>query len=84
MGTACSAALAVARFIYDFIVGDDWRVAVVIVLGLLATAWLVANEIPAWWLVPLLAIAVTGVSLRRSRQRVSGRPTEKLITRSLA
>lgn len=82
MGTAASIALAVARFIYDFIFGDDWRVAVVIVLGLLATAWLVANRIPAWWLVPLFAVAMTGVSLRRSRPRVSGGLTGNPVTRS--
>jgi len=56
---------AVARFVYDFIFGDDWSVAVVILLGLAATAWLIANGIAAWWLVPLLAIAMTGLSLRR-------------------
>jgi hypothetical protein len=70
-----SFALAVVRFIYDFIFGDDWRVAAVIVLGLFATAWLVSNGIAAWWLVPLLAIVMTGVSLQRSRPRLGGGPT---------
>jgi Zn-dependent protease with chaperone function len=75
MGAIGSTALAVVRFVYSFIFGDDWTVAAVIVLGLFATAWLVANRIPAWWLVPLLAIAMTGVSLLRSRQRPSRAPT---------
>jgi hypothetical protein len=76
MGAIGSAVLAVARFIYDFIFGDDWRVAVVIVLGLVVTAWLVSSGLPAWWLVPLLAIGMTGVSLQRSRPRSpKGGPT---------
>ena len=74
MRAIASTALAVVRFIYGFIFGDDWTVAAVIVLGLVATAWLVAQRIPAWWLVPLLAIAMTGLSLLRSRQRLSARP----------
>lgn len=68
MRTVASAAIGVARFLYRFVVGDDWTVAVVILLGLAATGILAANRIPAWWLVPLLAIVMTGVSLRRASQ----------------
>ncbi len=64
---------AIARFVYDFVFGDDWSVAVVIMLGLVATALLVSSGIPAWWLVPLLAIAMTGASLRRRRLGVAVR-----------
>jgi hypothetical protein len=67
MSTVVSTVIAVVRFIYDFIFGDDWRVAVVIVLGLVATGVLVANRISAWWLVPVLAIGMTWISLQRSR-----------------
>ena len=66
------AAAGVARFVYDFIFGDDWSVALVVVIGLAATAWLASNAISAWWLVPLLAIAMTGVSLHRTRLRRTG------------
>jgi len=55
----------VARFAYHFVVGDDWLVAAVVLLALLATAVLVANAVAAWWLVPVLAVVMTGVSLRR-------------------
>lgn len=69
--------IGVARFVYGFVVGDDWVVALVIALGLLTSALLAASRINAWWLVPVLAVAMTGVSLwRRSRARraVSIRP----------
>ena len=59
--------LGVARFIYRFIVGDDWTVAVVMLLALAATAAMVGNRLDAWWLVPVLAVVMTGVSLRRRR-----------------
>jgi uncharacterized membrane protein YfcA len=64
-----SAAVGVARFLYRFVVGDDWTVAVAIGLALSATGVLVANHISAWWLVPFVAIFMTGVSLRRSARQ---------------
>lgn len=60
--------LAVVRFIYRFVVGDDLTVAVVMIAGLAVTGVLAANRVSAWWLVPVLAIAMTGVSLFRSRR----------------
>lgn len=38
------------RFWYDFIVGDDWRIAVGVVIAMACTAVLTANQINAWWL----------------------------------
>ncbi|MEU0970152.1 hypothetical protein ABZ357_33825 [Streptomyces sp. NPDC005917] len=54
------------RFWYDFLVGDDWTVAVGVVLALAVTALLVTGDVPAWWLVPVAAVALLGVSLRRA------------------
>jgi hypothetical protein len=69
-----SGAVGVGRFLYRFIVGDDWTVAVVMLLALAATGVLVAHQVSAWWLVPPLAILMTGISLRRSaRQRKAAR-----------
>ena len=53
------------RFWYRFIVGDDWRVAAAVAVGLLLTWVLTGARVPAWWLVPLIAVAMTGLSLRR-------------------
>ncbi len=58
-----------ARFLYRFVVGDDWTVAVAMVLALAATGILAADHVSAVWLVPLVAIAMTGVSLRRAARR---------------
>jgi hypothetical protein len=64
--TVVSGVIGVVRFFYRFIVGDDWTVAAVMLLALLATAVLAAQQISALWLVPLMAIVTTVVSLRRS------------------
>ena len=53
-----------AKFWWDFIVGDDWRVAVGIVVAFGLTA-LLATTIPAWWVLPLAVAAVLWLSLRR-------------------
>jgi len=57
--------IAVPRFLYEFIVGDDWTVAVAVLTGLVVTALLNANHIVAWWLMPIVAIVMTGISIRR-------------------
>jgi hypothetical protein len=66
MRTVISFVIGVLRFFYRFIFGDDWRVAAAVVLGLVLTGLLVARQISAWWLVPVVAIAMTWVSLQRS------------------
>jgi hypothetical protein len=57
------------RFWYEFIVGDDWAVAVGVVLSLALTALLVRSGIDAWWLMPLAAVGVLALSLRRATRR---------------
>ena len=61
-----SAVVGAGRFLYRFIVGDDWRVALVVLIALAATGVFQAEHISAWWLVPMVAIVMTGISLRRS------------------
>ena len=58
-----SAVVGFARFWYDFIIGDDWIVAAVIALTLLALR--VAGHGP-WYVLPVVVIAVLGVSLYRA------------------
>ena len=52
---------AFVRFWVDFVIGDDWRTAVGIAVGILATALLAA-----WWVLPLVIAAVLWLSLRRA------------------
>ena len=60
-----------AAFWYDFIVGDDWVLAVGVLVALALTAFAArsALENAAWLLLPLLAAAVLGISLWRAAKR---------------
>lgn len=58
-----------ARFWWDFVVGDDWRVAVGIVLALGITAALATTSAPAWWVLPAAVVCVLWVSLRSGVRR---------------
>jgi hypothetical protein len=55
-----------AHFWWDFVVGDDWRVAVGIVVAFGLTALLATTSAPAWWLLPVAVATVLWISLRRA------------------
>jgi hypothetical protein len=58
---------AFGRFWYDFVVGDDWVIAVVVVLAVTATALLAhLTSFPAWVVMPAAAAGVLAVSIRRA------------------
>jgi hypothetical protein len=55
-----------ARFWYDFFVGDDWTVAVGVVIALAATYGLSRAGVNAWWITPAVVLILLAVSVRRS------------------
>jgi hypothetical protein len=61
------------RFWWDFVVGDDWRVAVGIALALGVTAVLATSSAPAWWVLPLAVAGVLWLSLGRGVSDASKR-----------
>jgi len=56
-------------FWYDFIVGDDWRVAVAVVAALALTYGISRTGVAAWWVLPTAVLIVLPVSLRRAVRR---------------
>jgi hypothetical protein len=54
------------RFWWDFVVGDDWLVAVLVVIAIGVTAALATTSVAAWWLLPLAVPLVLWLSLRRA------------------
>jgi hypothetical protein len=45
--------------VYDFVVGDDWLLAIGAIVGLGLTALLAqATSVAAWWAAPLVVIVV--------------------------
>jgi len=61
------------RFWYDFIVGDDWRVALAVVAALALTYALSVTGLPAWPVLPAIVAVVLPLSLwgRRTPARSS-------------
>jgi hypothetical protein len=55
-----------AAFWYDFIVGDDWHVAVGIVAALALTYGVARAGVPAWWILPLVVAGLLPYSLHRA------------------
>jgi hypothetical protein len=56
-----SALRAFGRFWYDFVIGDDWKLAAVVATMLLAGAALVAGGVvPSWAVGPLVAAGLLG------------------------
>jgi phage shock protein PspC (stress-responsive transcriptional regulator) len=66
MGKRVRAFLA---FLYDFVIGDDWRIAVGVVAGL-AVTWAVSQtSVPSWWIMPAVLVILLPASLWRATRR---------------
>jgi hypothetical protein len=61
---------AFLRFLWDFVIGDDWRIAAGVVVALAITALIADSSIAAWWILPVGVAAVLGISVwGAARQR---------------
>jgi hypothetical protein len=58
------------HFWYDFIVGDDWRIAASVVL-LLALTWVLTRHWNVWPVLPLGVALTLAASLRRAARASS-------------
>lgn len=52
--------------VWDFVVGDDWRTALGVVLALALTALIAGAGVAAWWVMPPAVVALLALSLRRA------------------
>jgi hypothetical protein len=53
--------------VWDFVVGDDWRLALAAVAAIGFTAAACALGLDAWWLAPIVALLALRLSLRGAR-----------------
>lgn len=60
---------AFLAFWYDFVIGDDWRVAVGVVVALALTFAITSAGAPGWWVLPVAVVVLLPLSL----WRVAGR-----------
>jgi hypothetical protein len=51
------------KFLWDFVIGDDWRIAFAVAVALLVTLVLSNNGVAAWWLLPLVVAAMLSASV---------------------
>ena len=57
--------MRLARFLWNFVVGDDWLLALVAIVAVVATYALAHDAVNAWWLLPPIVLATLYVSVRR-------------------
>ena len=57
------------KFWYDFVVGDDWRVAVAVVAAVVLVTVAADAGHHLWWFLPLAVTAALGRSLVRATRR---------------
>jgi hypothetical protein len=60
---------AFGAFLWDFVVGDDWRTAAGVVVALGVTAVVAGSGVTAWWIVPVAALGLLATSLWRAAGR---------------
>ncbi|HEY1523966.1 MAG TPA: hypothetical protein VGF70_13215 [Solirubrobacteraceae bacterium] len=61
-----SRARSLVRFVWDFVVGDDWRIALGVVAALGITALVTDTSVSAWWILPVGVAAVLALSVWRA------------------
>jgi hypothetical protein len=57
---------AFAAFVWDFVVGDDWRTAVGVAVALGVTAVAAGAGVTAWWIMPVATVGLLAASLWRA------------------
>jgi hypothetical protein len=55
---------ALGLAVWEFIVGDDWRTALGVVLALGLTALIADTSVPAWWVMPVAVLGLLALSIR--------------------
>jgi hypothetical protein len=60
---------AFASFWYDFVIGDDWRVALGVAGALAVTYGVSRTSVPTWWVVPVVVALLLPLSLWRAVRR---------------
>ncbi len=60
---------AFGRFLWDFVVGDDWRISVGVAIALGLAAVIAGAGVAAWWVVPVVVMLGLSLSLWRAARQ---------------
>ena len=56
-------------FWYDFVIGDDWLIAIGVVVALMITAVVGTTGVAGWWIVPVAIVVLLPLSLWRATRQ---------------
>jgi hypothetical protein len=65
------------RFWWDFVIGDDWRLALGGALALGPTALVAGKGLSAWWVAPTVIVVVLVFSVVRAGHTYAGKTAAK-------
>jgi hypothetical protein len=51
------------QFLWDFVIGDDWRIAAAVAATLVLTLVLSDNGATVWWILPVVVLVMLSVSV---------------------
>ncbi len=58
------------HFLWEFVIGDDWRIAAGVVAALGVTALVAETTVAAWWILPVaVALLLAGSVWHAARTR---------------
>jgi hypothetical protein len=57
------------KFWYDFLVGDDWRLAISIVVTVAGVSFVAHHGVNTWWLLPVAVALVLPISVTHEVRR---------------
>jgi hypothetical protein len=60
------------KFWYDFIIGDDWRLALGVAAAIIVMTVAVHQGFDWWWLLPVVVVVLLGVSVSQASSPKKG------------
>jgi hypothetical protein len=67
----------IAVFWWDFVVGDDWRLAITAALALAITAIVADQGVASWWITPLVVTTILIITVKATSQHATNPKQER-------
>jgi hypothetical protein len=60
---------ALAAFVYDLVIGDDWMMALGLGVAVAVTVAMSRTAVPSWWVLPTAILLLLPLSVWRTARR---------------
>jgi hypothetical protein len=60
---------ALAAFVYDLVIGDDWMMALGLGVAVAVTVAMSRTAVPSWWVLPTAILLLLSLSVWRTARR---------------